>query len=72
VYKVEFAFEKRSPLEIDLCTGEFVTVLAKHDEAGNPEWWLVENETAVQGYAPAAYLRQLLLPGINEPQNLLS
>lgn len=62
VYKVEFAFEKRSPLEIDLRAGEFVTVLADHDEAGNAEWWLVENDSAAQGYAPAAYLSQLLVP----------
>merc|ERR1712071_201627 len=59
VYKVEYSFQKRSALEIDLRAGEFVTVLVNHDEAGNPEWWLVENNNGAQGYAPAAYLSQL-------------
>jgi len=48
-------------LEIDLNEGELVTVMAKHDEAGNEEWWLVENDTGAHGYAPAAYLSQLLV-----------
>ena len=59
MYKVEYSFQKRSALEIDLRAGEFVTVLVNHDEAGNPEWWLVENNNGAQGYAPAAYLSQL-------------
>lgn len=60
VYKVEYPFEKRTNLEIDLVDGELVTVLAKNDEAGNLEWWLVENDEGAQGYAPAAYLSELV------------
>ncbi|XP_057381641.1 dynamin-binding protein-like [Daphnia carinata] len=59
VYKVEYEFRKRTNLEIDLHENELVTVLCKHDEAGNSEWWLVENDEGIQGYAPAAYLTQL-------------
>ena len=39
--------------------GELVTVLEKQDEAGNSEWWLVENDAGLRGYAPAAYLSEL-------------
>lgn len=60
MYKVEYTFSKRTNLEIDLTEGELVTVLSKKDEAGNTEWWLVENDAGLQGYAPAAYLTQLV------------
>lgn len=56
---MEYPFQKRTNLEIDLHENELVTVLAKHDEAGNSEWWLVENDAGIQAYAPAAYLTQL-------------
>lgn len=56
---MEYPFQKRTNLEIDLSEGELVTVLSSNDEAGNSEWWLVENDFGVQGYAPAAYLSQL-------------
>lgn len=61
MYKVEYAFQRRTALELDLSEGELVTVLAKHDEANNVEWWLVENDAGMQGYVPAAYLSQLLV-----------
>lgn len=57
---MDYAFQQRTNLEISLVEHELVTVLAKHDEAGNTEWWLVENDAGVQGYAPAAYLSQLV------------
>ena len=60
IYKVEYDFRRRTALEIDLNEGELVTVLAKQDEAGNTEWWLVENDAGLQGYGPAAYLSQLV------------
>lgn len=44
--------------------GELVTVLARNDEAGNSEWWLVENDAGAQGYAPAAYLTQLVTDNV--------
>ena len=56
---MDFAFERRTPLEISLMDGELVTVLEKQDEAGNNEWWLVENDAGLRGYAPAAYLSEL-------------
>lgn len=58
---MEYSFSKRTNLEIDLTEGELVTVLARNDEAGNSEWWLVENDSGLQGYAPAAYLIQLVV-----------
>ena len=61
VYKAEYAFQQRSPLEIDLGEGEFVTVLAKQDVAGNTDWWLVQNDAGAQGYVPASYLSQLIV-----------
>lgn len=62
---MEYAFERRTILEIDLKESELVTVLTKHDEAGNSEWWLVENDIGIQGYAPAAYLTQLVTDNEN-------
>lgn len=60
VYKVDYPFEQSSNLEISLSVNELVTVLAKHDEAQNSEWWLVENDAGVKGYAPAAFLSPLI------------
>ena len=56
MYKVQFNFRRRSPLELDLCLGELVVVISRKDEAGNSEWWLVENSSGIRGYAPSAYL----------------
>ena len=56
---MEYAFQQRSPLEIGLTEGELVKVLARQDVAGNPDWWLVQNNAGAQGYAPATYLSQL-------------
>ena len=63
VYKVDFSFERRTQLEISLMDGELITVLEKKDEAGNSEWWLVENDAGLRGYAPAAYLSELVTDG---------
>ena len=68
MYQVEYAFKRRTNLEVDLNESELVTVLAKHDEAGNTEWWLVENDAGIQGYAPAAYLTQLTTDHHANPQ----
>ena len=65
---MEYAFKRRTNLEVDLNESEHVTVLAKHDEAGNTEWWLVENDAGIQGYAPAAYLTQLTTDHHANPQ----
>lgn len=61
---MEYAFQKRTNLEIDLSEGELVIVLSNKDEAGNSEWWLVENDVGAQGYAPAAYLSQLVTENV--------
>lgn len=57
---MDYTFQQRTHLEISLSEDELVTVLAKHDEAGNTEWWLVENDHGIQGYAPASYLSPLV------------
>ena len=54
-YYAEFEFAARNSNEVSLFEGQVVTVLAKHDEEQNNQWWYVDAD-GQRGYAPAAYL----------------
>ncbi|XP_067655097.1 dynamin-binding protein-like [Haliotis asinina] len=57
-YYAEFAFQSRSASEVSMFEGQVVTVIAKSDQEGNTEWWLVDAD-GKRGYAPANYLRPM-------------
>ena len=58
LYYAEYAFAARNTNEISLFEHQVVTVLHKHDQEGNPEWWYVDAD-GTYGYAPATYLKQM-------------
>lgn len=57
-YYAAYSFEARNSNELSLFEGQVVTVLNKHDQENNPEWWFVDAD-GVKGYAPANYLRPM-------------
>ncbi|XP_071100448.1 dynamin-binding protein-like isoform X2 [Haliotis cracherodii] len=57
-YYAEFAFQSRGASEVSMFEGQVVTVIAKADQEGNTEWWLVDAD-GKRGYAPANYLRPM-------------
>ncbi|XP_069133070.1 dynamin-binding protein-like [Argopecten irradians] len=57
-YYAEFGFEARTETEVSLFEGQVVTVLAKHDQEGNTEWWYVDAD-GVKGYTPSIYLKPM-------------
>lgn len=56
-FRALYSFTARNENETSLVEGEIVVVLQKHDQEGNPEWWLVEGDD-MRGYVPANYLAQ--------------
>ncbi|OWF54976.1 dynamin-binding protein-like [Mizuhopecten yessoensis] len=57
-YFAEFGFEARTVTEVSMFEGQVVTVLAKHDQEGNTEWWHVDAD-GLRGYAPSIYLKPM-------------
>ncbi|KAK3102404.1 hypothetical protein FSP39_011155 [Pinctada imbricata] len=57
-YYAEYAFDARNSNEMTMFEGQVVTVLAKHDEEQNTDWWYVDAD-GHRGYAPAAYLKPM-------------
>ncbi|XP_063400235.1 dynamin-binding protein-like [Mytilus trossulus] len=57
-YYAAFPFEARNGNEISMFEGQVVTVLIKHDQENNIEWWYVDAD-GVKGYAPANYLQPM-------------
>ncbi|XP_060066478.1 dynamin-binding protein-like [Ylistrum balloti] len=57
-YFAEFGFEARTATEVSLFEGQVVTVLAKHDQEGNTEWWYVDAD-GLKGYTPSIYLKSM-------------
>ncbi|XP_046555696.1 LOW QUALITY PROTEIN: dynamin-binding protein-like [Haliotis rubra] len=57
-YYAEFAFQSRGASEVSMFEGQVITVIAKSDQEGNTEWWLVDAD-GKRGYAPANYLRPM-------------
>jgi hypothetical protein len=57
VLEVLYDFEaQESSVELAVEEGDYVTLIAPHDQLGCGEWWLVQN-AAGQGYVPALYLK---------------
>lgn len=52
---LEYDFEAINNGELSAKEGQYVTCIAKHDQKGNPEWWLVEYDSQ-RGYIPRDYL----------------
>ncbi|KAL3842358.1 hypothetical protein ACJMK2_020381 [Sinanodonta woodiana] len=57
-YYAEYQFDSRGGNEVSMFEHQVVTVLAKQDLQGNPEWWLVDAD-GHRGYVPAAYLKKM-------------
>ena len=68
-YYALYGFTARNNNEITLFDGQVVTVLKKHDQENNTDWWLVDAD-GVKGYAPANYLQPMgwqdIIPSANE------
>ena len=57
LYKLLYRYEGRTDIELSVSAGELVSVVQRHDETGNPEWWLVQlGGSGRSGYLPANYL----------------
>lgn len=57
VLEVLYDFEaQESSVELAVEEGDYVTLIAPHDQLGCGEWWLVQNAEG-QGYVPALYLK---------------
>ena len=68
-YYALYAFTARNNNEITLFDGQVITVLIKHDQENNTEWWYVDAD-GVKGYAPANFLQPMgwedIIPSANE------
>ena len=57
ILEVLYDFEaQESSVELTVEKGDYVSLVAAHDQLGCGEWWLVQNEVG-EGYVPALYLR---------------
>ena len=56
ISKFDFIPTDNDGFQLKMTEGEHVRVLRRHDDAENPEWWLVSNSEGKTGYVPATYL----------------
>lgn len=54
-----FSFQANASNMISLIQGHHYKIIAREDQNGNSEWWLVEDKNGNIGYAPSNYLKIL-------------